>query len=72
MTHLLACLRTIINTPDCPDGEHPFRVIKRQFGHVKVRYQMLAGLFRFVCHNGLVYGDTTADIRIPHTEPDSN
>jgi hypothetical protein len=29
-------------------------------------YQMLAGLFRFVCHNGLVCGETTADIRVPH------
>ena len=29
-------------------------------------YQMLAGMFRFVCHNGLVCGDTTADIRVPH------
>ena len=29
-------------------------------------YQMFAGLFRFVCHNGLVCGDTTADIRVPH------
>ncbi|HFE3291647.1 TPA: DUF932 domain-containing protein, partial [Escherichia coli] len=29
-------------------------------------YQMLAGVFRFVCHNGLVCGDTVADIRIPH------
>lgn len=29
-------------------------------------YQMLAGLFRFVCHNGLVCGDTFADIRVPH------
>ncbi|WBM38698.1 DUF932 domain-containing protein [Alcaligenes faecalis] len=29
-------------------------------------YQMLAGLFRFVCSNGLVCGDTVADIRIPH------
>ena len=29
-------------------------------------YQMLAGLFRFVCHNGLVCGDTAADIRVPH------
>jgi len=29
-------------------------------------YQMLAGLFRFVCHNGLVCGDTVADLRIPH------
>lgn len=29
-------------------------------------YQMLAGCFRFVCSNGLVVGDTAADIRIPH------
>ncbi|MGV8399253.1 DUF932 domain-containing protein [Pseudomonas aeruginosa] len=29
-------------------------------------YQMLAGMFRFVCHNGLVCGDTVADMRIPH------
>jgi len=29
-------------------------------------YQMLAGAFRFVCANGLVCGDTVADVRIPH------
>lgn len=29
-------------------------------------YQMLAGMFRFVCSNGLVCGDTTAEIRVPH------
>ena len=29
-------------------------------------YQMLAGMFRFVCHNGLVCGDTAASIRVPH------
>ena len=29
-------------------------------------YQMLAGLFRYVCHNGLVVGDVVDDIRIPH------
>lgn len=29
-------------------------------------YQMLAGMFRFVCHNGLVCGDTLADVRVPH------
>ena len=29
-------------------------------------YQMLAGLFRFVCCNGLVVGDVSHDIRIPH------
>ena len=27
---------------------------------------MLAGMFRFVCKNGLVCGDTVADVRVPH------
>lgn len=29
-------------------------------------YQMLAGMFRFVCQNGLVCGDTVSDVRVPH------
>ena len=29
-------------------------------------YQLLAGVFRFVCKNGLVVGDVIQDIRIPH------
>lgn len=29
-------------------------------------YQMLAGMFRFVCQNGLVCGDTFADMRVLH------
>ena len=29
-------------------------------------YQMLAGQFRFICCNGLVVGDVSNDIRIPH------
>jgi hypothetical protein len=29
-------------------------------------YRMVAGLFRFVCCNGLVVGDVVEDIRIPH------
>jgi hypothetical protein len=29
-------------------------------------YQMLAGVYRFVCCNGLVVGQTAHDIRIPH------
>ena len=29
-------------------------------------YQMLAGVFRFACCNGLVVGDVVQDIRIPH------
>lgn len=29
-------------------------------------YQMLTGMFRFVCMNGMVSGDISEDIRIPH------
>ena len=29
-------------------------------------YQMLSGLFRYACSNGLVCGETFADIRVPH------
>ncbi len=29
-------------------------------------YQMLAGMFRFVCGNGIIRGDQIADLRIPH------
>ncbi len=29
-------------------------------------YQMLAGMFRFVCQNGLVCGDIVGDVRVPH------
>ena len=29
-------------------------------------YQMLAGMFRFVCQNGLVCGNAFADVRVPH------
>lgn len=30
-------------------------------------YQMLAGIFRFVCQNGMVTGDQVEDIRVRHT-----
>jgi hypothetical protein len=29
-------------------------------------YQMLAGMFRFVCQNGMVCGDTVHEVRVPH------
>ncbi|EHP44212.1 protein YafZ [Cupriavidus basilensis OR16] len=29
-------------------------------------YQLMAGMYRFVCKNGLVCGNTVADLRIPH------
>jgi hypothetical protein len=30
-------------------------------------YQMLAGCYRFVCHNGLICGDTVEDFRVRHS-----
>lgn len=30
-------------------------------------YQIMAGIFRFVCSNGLIAGDITQDIRVRHT-----
>lgn len=29
-------------------------------------YQIIGGLFRYVCQNGLVFGETTHDVRVPH------
>lgn len=29
-------------------------------------YQMVAGMYRFVCSNGLVCGDTLGEVRVPH------
>ncbi|CAB3804587.1 hypothetical protein LMG27177_05691 [Paraburkholderia fynbosensis] len=29
-------------------------------------YQMIGGMFRFVCQNGMVCGNTVGDIRVPH------
>lgn len=29
-------------------------------------YQMLAGMFRFVCKNGMVCGETVGEVRVPH------
>jgi len=29
-------------------------------------YQMLGGVYRFVCHNGLICGDTVEDLRVKH------
>jgi hypothetical protein len=30
-------------------------------------YQMMGGLFRFVCQNGMVTGDTISDVRVRHS-----
>lgn len=33
-------------------------------------FQLLAGMFRYVCQNGMVFGDTTKDLRVPHKGKD--
>ena len=53
------------------EGFQPFMVCQTRVRHEDRRdgtssYQMLAGMFRFVCQNGLVCGDTFADVRVPH------
>jgi hypothetical protein len=32
--------------------------------------QLLAGVYRYVCQNGMVFGDTTKDLRVPHKGKD--
>jgi len=48
------------------DGEANEVILVNSHGAVAASYQMLAGIFRFVCANGMVCGDTFSDIRIPH------
>jgi hypothetical protein len=51
------------------EGFQPFMVTQtrvRDEGKREHTKQMLAGMFRFVCSNGLVCGDTVADVRVPH------
>lgn len=33
-------------------------------------FQLLAGVYRYVCQNGMVFGDTTKDLRVPHKGKD--
>jgi hypothetical protein len=34
--------------------------------HGSSSYQMFAGMFRFVCQNGMVCGETVGEVRVPH------
>ncbi|WRS28980.1 DUF932 domain-containing protein (plasmid) [Oscillospiraceae bacterium MB08-C2-2] len=47
-------------------GPEAFEIILINSHDGTSSYQMLAGIFRFVCHNGMVTGDTIQDMRIPH------
>jgi hypothetical protein len=48
------------------DGSEANEIILLNSHDGSSSYQMLAGLFRFVCQNGLVCGDTLSDVRVPH------
>ncbi len=48
------------------DGEVPEVIITNSHDGSSA-YRVLAGMFRFVCSNGLVLGDTIGDIRVRHS-----
>lgn len=49
---------------DTKEGSHEIILINSHDGASS--YQMMAGWFRFVCSNGLVCGNATHDVRVPH------
>lgn len=51
---------------DLMEGKEANEIISINSHDGTSSYQMLAGVFRFVCQNGMVVGDTIEDIRIPH------
>ncbi len=48
------------------DAQEAFEIILINSHDGTSSYQMLAGIFRFVCQNGMVMGDTYQDIRVHH------
>lgn len=48
------------------DGSEANEIIMLNSHDGTSSYQMLAGMFRFVCQNGLVCGDKLLDVRVPH------
>jgi hypothetical protein len=55
-----------LRRPDSRPGEQANEIILVNSHNGASSYQMLAGVFRFVCCNGLVVGDVAADVRVPH------
>jgi ribosomal protein S24E len=47
-------------------GPEAFEIILINSHDGTSSYQMIAGMFRFVCCNGMMLGDTIQDIRVPH------
>lgn len=48
------------------NGEQANEIILINSHNGTSSYQMKAGMYRFVCQNGLVVGEDIADIRVPH------
>lgn len=48
------------------NGKHVPEIILLNSHDGSSSYQMLPGLFRFVCQNGLVCGETFGEVRVPH------
>lgn len=55
-----------LRTPDQIRSQEAFEIILINSHDGTSSYQMLAGVFRFVCQNGMVTGDTIEDVRVPH------
>jgi Domain of unknown function (DUF932). len=55
-----------LRTAEKIDSPEAFEIILINSHDGTSSYQMLAGVFRFVCQNGMVTGDTINDIRVPH------
>jgi len=51
---------------DMIDAQEAFEIILLNSHDGTSSYQMLSGIFRFVCQNGMVTGDTYQDVRVPH------
>jgi len=55
-----------LRTSEKIDSPEAFEIILINSHDGTSSYQMLAGVFRFVCQNGMVTGDMINDIRVPH------
>jgi hypothetical protein len=48
------------------DGKEANEIVLLNSHNGTSSFQLVGGCFRFVCQNGMVCGDTIADIRVPH------
>jgi hypothetical protein len=55
-----------LRRPDQITGKEANEIVLLNSHDGTSSYQLLAGMFRFVCQNGMVCGDITSDLRVPH------